>query len=218
MAFVGLFAAATFGACSKDEDNDSTLGTSTVSSGKTDIKVENGADYNSQIDSVKLILYASNTYNVFTSAYAEGGFALDLPASVDDKYLSNELVLLSLLGDIKVSNLDVRVKTEMTLAAYKRTEVAGYSIPVGEFYHGTADETHRGYLYYVDGDVTITGTYSQENKENGRIEKNVYEINAKKGWNIMYEEDQTSETMKLEIYTTKAPADAKWYFHKYKNN
>jgi hypothetical protein len=160
------------------------------------------------------------SYNIINVAYVNGGFTLDLPASVDDKYLYTFDEKFDVLPEsIKVSNPNVKM-TDPSLSAYKWDPEATYNpVTVGYIYYGTTDILWRGNLWYVDGDVTITGSSKVERTVDGlQISKTtVYSINAKKGWNIVYKNEVHTDTetteSETETHTTNAPAGAKWYLY-----
>jgi hypothetical protein len=227
MAFVSLLAAATFCACSKDDEDDyiSTL------SGEFSVKVEGGSSYNSKIDTVKLELYRNGNYEVCSDRYAKGGFTLDLPETVPNRYLvdidDEDESFVPDIDGIAISNTKVKMGWA-ELSAYKWTTYNygydynyGYSQRVGYFYHET-DEWEGG-LVYMNGDVTISGTGEEEdddyygyNEDYSRQYVYKFSVNAKKGWNILYVKRTSVETKTKEVrtyeYTTQAPANAVWRF------
>jgi hypothetical protein len=180
MASVSLLAATVFCACDKDKDKDGDKDTSAIAEGTT-VKVDGGSELD--IDSVQVRLTTDIT---FSFAYVNGGFTLNLPASVDDTNLST--ADKGLPDGVTASNPKVKIE-DGYLAAYKSGE------EVGSFYHGT--DSWDGFLMYANGDVNITGTAS----EGGFT----FNVKLKKGWNIVYDRDNKE-------YTTTAPVGAKWYY------
>ena len=78
----------------------------------------------------------------------------------------------------------------------------------GEFYHETTE--WGGELGYANGDVSITGTYTDNY---GNRQHNVH---LKKGWNIIYGKLTIKGNDKYDYETTTtAPAGAKWYYYPY---
>jgi hypothetical protein len=225
MAFVSLLAAATFCACSKDDDENNT---STIS-GEYSVKVE-GDSHNSEIDTVRLVIYYDNgSYTrkeVCSEKYDKGKFTLDLSGDISNTYL----VAIDESFDededfpdgITVSNSKVKIGTA-NLEAYKWNSSygSGYSNYVGSFYHGTVE--WDGELVYANGDVSVTGSGEVEDDDDYRERTYLsiykYNMHLKKGWNIVYTKRTVVETAirvanTYEI-TTQAPAGAVWRFSKY---
>jgi hypothetical protein len=189
MAFVSLLAAATFCACSKDENGDDG-GNSNPIWGKTGtvaITVENGASYNNLIDEVEL-MYGDGVV-LSRASYDDGSFTIELPASVDSKYLDELEEEFS--ATFKVSNPSVKMATAWLIV---RTSSSRW---IGDFYHGT-EEWEGKELLYVTGDVSMTGTAPD----------GIFNVHLKKGWNLVYEYERKG----ADEVTTTAPAGAKWYF------
>jgi hypothetical protein len=164
------------------------------------VTVENGNSYNDKIDTVKACNEGDPIESVYvSSAYRNGGFTIKLPETVDDAYLS---VFDYGESDITVSNPGIKW-TDGFLYAYKSGEVTGcfeYENISGEYY---------GWLRYVNGDVSITGT---ETDEYGTVK---YNLNLKKGWNIVYWREVSTNGKYLEEATTQATSGMKWYFYSY---
>ncbi|MDR3187807.1 MAG: hypothetical protein LBT94_01290 [Prevotellaceae bacterium] len=199
MASASLLAAATFCACDKDEKKDGNSGFSAIPAGDYTVKVENDSIYNNQVDTVRLIIN-SNCY-VSAAKYADGGFIIYLPKNVADSCLE---AIGEMGAGVTVSDPKVKVR-RAKLIAYK------LGADGGDFYHGTgggSDAEWVGSLIYASGDVTITGTFTDAGKS--KVEK--YSVKLKKGWNIQYKKETEDENSEEEVYTTQAPADAKWYF------
>jgi hypothetical protein len=197
MASVSLLAAATFFACDKDEKKEDNSGLSAIPAGLFTVKVENDSIYNNQIDTVKLII--GSDYYVSVAKYTDGGFSINLPENVADSCLE---AIEEVGAGVTVSDPKVKIR-RAKLIAYKS------GADGGDFYHGTggeSDDEWVGSLIYANGDVTITGTLAKEKK------KEVYSIKLKTGWNIQYKKETEAGDSEEEVYTTQAPADAKWYF------
>jgi hypothetical protein len=190
VACISLLAASTFCACDKDKGNDDD--NSGLALGR--IEVENGNSYNGEIDTVKVVIEIEieDGVVVYSAPYTNGGFTLNLPESVDNKYL--EKIGEEMSGGFNVSNANVKGCAAI-LAAYKSGSV------VGSFYHGT--KIFPGALMYVDDALTVTG--SQDEGEGMAI---TYNLSLKKGWNMVY--PRLTETL-IEISAI-ASKDAKWYF------
>jgi hypothetical protein len=206
MAFVCLFTVAALISCSKDDDNNGA--DSGAISNVLTVVVENGSNHNSMIDVVKLLAFGTNGEDVLAeSDYTDGRFTLNLPNPLGSQYL-NPVGDIAPYSGITVSNRNVKIG-DAALCAFKENEETGY------FY--TASGNWEGELVYVDGDVSITGTYSDTEEEDGvtYTETIRYNMNLKKGWNIFYSkstEDGNTETTEI---TTTVPAGVKWYFYSY---
>ncbi|MDR1340600.1 MAG: hypothetical protein LBK58_11195 [Prevotellaceae bacterium] len=211
MAFVSLFTVVALCSCNKDEDeNDDKGGNGVIQNNTVTAVVENGASYNSKIDLVEAVTY-SNDDKLITLAsapYTNGGFTLNLPASLGAQYLEPLFDEEDEIPDgVTVSNPNVKTG-EAILDAYKSDSY------VGSFYHGNGD--WEGELIYVDGDVSISGSGTEtwtygEGTEYEETYTNTYRYNCnlRKGWNIMYEKRTEKDSYE---YTTQAPANVKWYF------
>jgi hypothetical protein len=194
-----MMIAAAFAGCSEDEGKDDTGDGGAIPNNTVTVAVENGASYSGEIDTVKLAIDQHGGSLVIASLpYAGGNFTITLPASVDDEYL-DPMDMDDLPSGITTSNRDVK-GVPAYLYAYKSGQL------VGEIYRGTAksERYFYGYLLYLAGDVSITGTgtdgdYTTE-----------YRVNGEKGWNMVYVTRGTNLTSR--VMTTKAPAGAKWYF------
>ena len=173
---------------SKDEDGDGDKGTSAIS-GLTTVKVDGGDTLN--IDTVKLDL---GSYVAYSAAYTNGEFTIDFP-SVGDEYLG--AVTRGLPQDsVNISDTNVKIE-DAEFAAYKSGS------KVGRFYYGTAEWS--GFPMYANGDVNITGKWTDEDGGN------TINVNLKKGWNIVYTK-YSGTTYEI---TTQVPAGATW---RYKSN
>ncbi|MDR0729988.1 MAG: hypothetical protein LBF19_07715 [Prevotellaceae bacterium] len=190
MAFVCLFTVVALGSCSKDEEENSDNGI--IVNNTITAVVENGNSYNDAIDVVKLYPDSDDDAVLASAEYKNGGFTMTLPANVSSQYLQ------SIAGDvpdgITVSNANVKIGSG-NLYAYKSDN------RVGIFYLASG-ENLVGALVYADGDVSITGS------SQGEIGTMIFNMNLKRGWNVMCQKTTQNE---YEITTT-VPADAKWRF------
>jgi hypothetical protein len=195
MAFVSLFTVAVFNSCNKDKD-----GKEDENGGiyKITAAVENGSSYNEKIDNVKALIGASVVAN---SAYSDGGFVLELPASVNEQYLESIEALFdgNIPAGITVSNPDVK-NGRVDILAYKSNQ------EIGAFYYGASGWT--GFLLYADGDASITGSYIDS--EDGATQE--MDLHLTKGWNIIYTKFTFTEEGMSYIETTGGPSGARWYF------
>jgi hypothetical protein len=201
MALVSLTTVAIFNSCSKDgKENENENGGNTSIGNTVTAVVEDGSSYNETIDNVKVVIEAANNYEVTSASYSDGGFVLELPASVSDQYL--ESIESSFDNDIPagitISNSGVKTATAYILA-YKADK------STGTFYCGASGWT--GFLLYADADVSITGTYTDEYGVGHNINNHLI-----KGWNIVYVKSTNEATGMYYYETTQAPSGARWYF------
>ena len=193
--------------CNKDDNGLNGTNISTI-----DAKVENGSDYNTKIDAVKALINANEEYNsesgqyvytgheVASGNYTNGGFTLDLPKTVDDQYLS----LLTTDGmpkEITVSDTTVKGNS-IEIVAYKS------GVEVGYFEYNSPDSTATSGYIYVDRNVKITGSGSEDLF--GSTFKYIYNVSWKKGWNIAYFKETTTVNSYTVEVTTTEPSGLRW--------
>jgi hypothetical protein len=229
MAFVSLLAAATFCACNKDDNNGNGDGITFNVVGVTSNRVS--VPY--QIDTVKAEIgreelvvdeegntsYVEYDTILATAIYNNGGFTINLPSTVPDLYLeaTSEWFDDELEGgSVTISNHSVKINI-VELEAYKadgnwRRKVGGFNHDAGEYEAGGWE----GLLMYASGNVTITGTYfdEEEHEEFGKSITTNYSITLKQGWNIIYEQAlKPTEKVREVTMTTTAPTGAKWKYY-----
>ncbi|MDR2026337.1 MAG: hypothetical protein LBQ01_02105 [Prevotellaceae bacterium] len=209
MAFVCLFTVVALSSCTKDDDENKVKrkAKSGAINNILTVAVENN-NYNSLIDMVQLGVYNDADDIALASAdYANGGFTINLPESLNSQYLES-------LGDTPsgITVSDSKVKT-----GYAYLEACISNSTVGLFYSGTGE--WEGELIYVDGDLSITGTHTDTEEYYG-VTYTVterYNMNLKKGWNIIYSKETESEnTYSVEVISA-VPPGAKWYYGPYYN-
>jgi len=183
---------------------------------KLDVKVENGNQYNSSIDVVKLMAEDEDEFytELASGTYTNGGFSINLP-SVENNLLStlfDEEDEEDVVFDLKISNKSVKGGSA-DLGAYKDESAVGY------FWYGKmkGDEcVAEGMLVYVNGDVTIKGTVTYRDDYDDEIYTRIakYNVSLKKGWNYMFatgDESKDGKTYTITI-TTSNPGGMQWYF------
>jgi hypothetical protein len=192
MAFVSLLAAATFSACSNDNDDDEGGATGAIT--ELTIDVEGAGDIDA--DTVKVVV--EDGFVAASVPYPKGKFTLQLPATVDEKYLYT--LVWDLSDEVTVSNRSVKVTDDALVYAYKMGKYVGYF----RYRTGTQEQEGdcTGFPSYVNGDVTVTGTATEEG------ESYTYNLRLKKGWNMAYNKS-TGESTEI---TTTAPSGMKWYY------
>jgi hypothetical protein len=205
MAFVSLFTVVALCSCSKDDNGDDNGGSGGIHNNTIIASVEDGNSYDGEIDVVKALVITGEDshgwtgYEAASSTYSNGGFKLNLTATVSDEYLGGEFK--NIPDGITVNNPNVKTEWGLVIA-YKSDR------QIGEFYYGKDCES---YLMYANGDLSITGSYTDYD---GDLEK--YNVHLKKGWNMVYEMDTETKDGKEEYeVTTQAPVGSKWYYDAY---
>ena len=150
-----------------DDDND------TIN--KIIATVEDGAKYNGQIVTVKFMVeIGDNDVAIATGNWSNGGFTIDLPETVEANHLRT---LDRFAPSVTVSNNNAK--------GVFWTFIGGFDVDdrrVDYFYNIKGDNNSTTWVeyIYVDMDVNITGTFSDDE------ETRVYSLSLKKGWNITY--------------------------------
>ncbi|MDR0385988.1 MAG: hypothetical protein LBH60_07915 [Prevotellaceae bacterium] len=212
MALVSLFTVVAFSSCSNDRDNETDGGSSgRIEGNKLPASVENGASYDSQIDLVKAEIWHEGNpgdsvlipHTVATVPYSNGVFTLNLPESVDARYLEAMFYDDLPPSGVTVSNRNAK-GASVDLEAYKSDNNAGY------IYCATGADW-VGRLVYMDADVSITGSYSETAYGIEYTYTSKYNIRFERGWNMVYEKKTEKGTVTEYEITTTAPAGLKWY-------
>ncbi|MDR2146671.1 MAG: hypothetical protein LBE91_09475 [Tannerella sp.] len=234
-AFVSLLASVfVFGGCRKDDDE---LDSGDGVGRKITAKVENGNRYD--FDEVKAVTYygfSDNSAVLAETDYAGGGFTLQLPETVDDRYLSpmedyadilekslSELVGFSLKFNAELSEEDVN-GTVAAIEAHRSGDKEG------DFFYMTLTENEsvtrytmtiaEGIFMYSDKSCKITGSSSEDRLIDG-IEawiNTAANASLRKGWNILYLTETVEASRVTQIITvtmtisSDEPAGMKWYF------
>ena len=207
-----------FAACKKDSNSSSSSSSGSNSSNGnntgdiTSIEASNVVNSTSDIANVKLIFSnhdnGNDIYYEFTTAkYKNNGFKLELPETLQDKYLFNA-------ADYCYGRWGV----DSAIISDKQAKILGYDfyivaynsagMEIGEFYVNS----NLGGLYYVyaDRNFTVSSHFTV-----GRI---VVERNCSfsKGWNIEY----WDETNTKSLNTTTKPTGFNywWEYRSYEGN
>jgi hypothetical protein len=191
--------------CSSEDDSFSNSITSIVAT------VANGSAFDSRID--KVVVYTQDDYQVATAAYENGRFVINLPKIVENSHLRK---VYTYQPNLQVSNSNA-LGIGVRLYAYQSEN------RVGEFFYAKNTGIPTEALFvYVDRDVRITGKHSIErwppNPHQSAISHiNDHDISLKKGWNIIYfNETSTQQDQHLiptEVITTHTPEGLKWHFN-----
>jgi len=168
--------------------------------------------------------YDYDEYKAGESNYKNNSFKITLSETVPNKYLFSAYDYLEdeeLLEDLQVNPINAKI-CPLDFRAYDR-----YDDEIGGFYQ--EDERSYSYTYatyvYADRNFTAKGTYSYQDYDYSCSCYDYYyetwNLNLKKGWNIMYISGEWTsdgccydETAK---FTTQKPSgiNLKWYYYDY---
>ena len=133
--------------------------------------VENGSD---DIASVRVTMgYQSPDlewhYLEFSAKFEDGGFELNLPATIPDEYLSPSSNILSYEDNITLSDIHAK-NTLAMITAHNGDDanIGGFGFSSGKW--------NMGFTY-------ADRSYTEKGFSNGGLE---YDCSYKKGWNIVY--------------------------------
>jgi len=205
-----IAAAVVFAGCKKDDDDKLV---SDAFDGKITATVENGAAYNSQFSMVAAVVYTDTEpwYEILaTGTYANGGFTITLPATLDAKYLETfeEFSEDGIPAGINVSDKNAKVLSGLSLAAANSNGSSNSGLIYGKV--GSNSYTMVTFMY-ADRDVTVTGSYKEE-LEGGYTDEEHANVSLKKGWNRVYMTSTETKTSDKSEITTKPVSGVKWYF------
>jgi len=189
--------------CDKDDDDKLV---SDAFDGKITAIVENGAAYNSQFSAVAAVVYIDTVpwYEIFAiGTYANGGFTITLPATPNAKYLQ---AFEEAPASINVSDKNAKAMS-LSLVASNSAGNNSSDLIYGKV--GSNSYTRVAFMY-ADRDVTITGSYKEE--EDGYTYEEHDNVSLKRGWNRVYVTVTETETSEKAELTTKPVSGVKWYF------
>ena len=180
-----------FTACKKDKDK---LGGSNSISTITATSIVNSAD----AADVAIVKLMSGNYEVVAGEYSGSGFMLTLPATVP----ATELERLGTASGLKVSDPDVGVMMIESVTCFDETKYE-----IGDFLSMKEEEKSKdvtmAMYWYVDGDVTVMGKVELTNETDN------YNLNLKKGWNMLYLTEQSANNY---MVTTTPKSGMQWVF------
>ena len=225
-----------FTSCNKDDDP--------IVSGAFDgvitAQVENGNIYNNLVKRVTASLWDDDddVEVVLASApYANGGFTLTLPQTVDAKFLwpfdDDEFG-----PDVHISDKDAQTTYVSDVEAYSSSsgdfddyDQVGYFNFYKDVFDGNEVTETGTYSYayamfmYADRDVNIAGTETSSETYEGVTYTYIarWSVSLKKGWNIVYDTGSSSyvngerqEGTTYESHFTTTPVSGlKWYGYMY---
>jgi hypothetical protein len=159
---------------------------------------------NSDIITVKAIIYSDGEYVLVSDKYENNGFILNLPAIVSDKYLYNLAEGLYKAG-FKGTISDTKAKMGASV-------IWAYNIEgerIGLFVMGDMTNAITSNYMYADRNLTIKGYIDIDDDDFVRIE---YDYSLKKGWNTVYQISQVYTPYALSTTQKPSNADLKWYY------
>jgi len=205
-----------FSGCKKDKDNDPDVGDNA-----SKITATNVINSSSQIVTVKAqIHWHDDDYQcqddvIAQAPYKDNGFTLELPATVSNKYLyllAEEMPDVITISDKTVNAADIYIE------AFDKDDNN-----IGGFYLTNNDESVYAMWYYVDKNVTIKGEYKEIYEEYDEEEIGKYDVDLKKGWNVVYwswtesHNNSTGRDVYTYTMTSQKPSgvNLSWFFEDY---
>ena len=198
-------------ACSNDDengnDNNNDIPTGWFD-GTITATVVDGNEYNDLISGVEAVgltfVDGGDIETIATGTWANGGFTITLPATLDNRFLfriGDEFESDPDLLDFTVSNMDA-MATIFDGIAIRALDSDGNSL--GSIWHYR--ENASSHIIYVDRDVIISGTFYYD----GFSE--VWNISFRRGWNKLYIVERETATGFEELRTTEYISGFRWYF------
>ncbi|MCO5229521.1 MAG: hypothetical protein M9958_00055 [Chitinophagales bacterium] len=138
--------------------------------------------------------------------YSNNGFTIELPATVDNKYLDEIIDFFGDYDDIVEGSVSISNKDVLALYIEDVEAFDSKDKEIGEFYLYKYFEDNDYYTswIYVESDVTIKGKVVTTDDS---FEKDIeeYDLALKKGWNVIYESYlyEYDSVGDREIYTDK---------------
>jgi hypothetical protein len=229
---VTIVMSAVFTACDNDDATPETTKTPETSIVSNNISV--AVSYiDAEVENVKLLVNSEinvdwvldeetgmiigSTTTVTGEEIARGSFSggiltMNLPATVDNKYLQPMFDDMEVPAGVSMSNSNTKGTGGVFLVGYDRN-----GNETGLFFYGKLDEETKqiimAALAYVDNDLIITGSFSDDD---GIIKSTIsYDCNFRKGWNFMYVLlSSDGEGRLIGRTTTENPGGLKWVYGK----
>ena len=204
LIIAALVASAAITSCNKDDDKG---GGSAIT--KITAKFDDGAQYDGKIDKVKLTIWDVDTQKdveIASGDWSNGGFTIDLSNVVPTKYLSP--VDWEFSSSLNISNVDAKICIADDIIGYKDgKEVASFS-----YYKGAKDSENLAIYVYADSDVSISGSYTEEDGRYYYTDKHY--VKLKKGWNVAYYGYVYDGNVRNGILTSDEISGLKWTIYK----
>jgi len=221
--FVLVLTTSVFYSCSKNDDP-----VDDIESDASKIVATNVIYGSSQITDVKAEIYwgvdgSAPDYDyendiIAQTQYENNGFTLELPATLPDKYLSSIINSEDFPSGVTVSDKTAKWITWIMIEAYSGI------VNIGSFYlSDNGSEENSAIWIYVDKNVTIKGESKTIDEENNEEDIANYDMNLKKGWNILYgkmtksDNSSTGRSVHTFTVTSKKPLGVNYYWY-YKPN
>ena len=202
-----------FTGCGDDEGD--APGVSSVT--RIDGRLENGANYNTSIDSVKLFFGR----DLARASYSGGSFTLNLPASLPENTEMNSIENLFSDGDFKLEFSDKKAQYLTAIVRWEKWESEGdgedqnsYRSGYGTLRYGNPERDITATLVYVDRDVTVTGGEFKIDDEGifaGDVALESVSISFRRGWNFLFRSSTSSRNMENSKVSTTNPGGVSWY-------
>jgi len=143
-------------------------------------QVENGHSLNDRVSYVVAITDNVSRHELARASFADGGFTLTLPTSVDTSYL---ISIFDRFDErfINVSDSDLKI-SQIIINGLSASDNR-----IVEFYYGGVITynmaqlvTGETFFFYADRDATVVGTF-----RDGHLSHNI-DVSFRKGWNRVY--------------------------------
>ena len=190
-----------FNSCDKDDDNDG----DTNGGNASKITATNVFNGSTNIKTVKALIYwesGQNDYGtdaITQAPYLNNGFTLELPTTLEAKYLET----------FDADDLEGIAVSDKNFKSYFLEDLRGYNEDddeIGYFYleEENGDNDYYTSWIYSDRDVTIKGEDDGEK----------YNVTLKKGWNVVYD----SYTDDSHSFTSQKPSGVNYTWNFYDNS
>jgi len=216
--FLALGLTAMFYSCSDDNDDNGGSGGSGNALTITATDVTNGS---AQIATVKALAEWESGDDEWSedeiaqAPYENNGFSLELPGTLPVKAEYLETIGADVPTGVSVSDKNAKV--------YFLDDIYGYNAngrEIGYFYleDENGDNEYYTSWMYTDRDVTIKGQYKYTD-DDGYQDTGTYDLNLKKGWNIVYDSysDNYSSRTYTSTFTSQEPSGVNYSWNFYGN-
>jgi len=201
--FIAVLAvAAALTSCNKDDDG---------AGDKITAKVENASEL-SEVKTVKLVAWivsSEENEEIASADFKNGGFTLNLPATLASKYLYP--LAEDMPSTITLSNMNAKM-AEVSIYGYNS---AGDRIASFNCSKEDGNTEYGMYWLYTDSNVTISGTETDEYEEYDEVYISVFSLSLKKGWTAVYvtytRTTQGGKTTYKSEYKNSPISGLKWY-------
>ena len=205
LAGILLVVCVLFAGCKKADDD------SVISIDKITAKIDDASKF-SDVKKVKItaLYYENDSWvqaSIAESDFKDGDFTINLPETVDTKYL------YSLENLSKVVNVSNKNAKRSNTAQVWGVDSENKNIALFEYKKVSESYMTRMTWDYVDSDVNISGSSTSTPTENMELTI-TYSLKLKKGWNITYQIEtitkQGDKTIQKTEYKNSAVSGLKW--------